>query len=435
MTMRYKYGHGPVLPHMALLPLLLANVESLWACYVLSTFALVFHLMFHSLARALRQAYALTATTAERHGLFNWAFLRQHQSARAKSASAAGGGSGNIVTRFRRMIRFDNAPPKILALSPRFAMFARLPSGLHSSRHASKAIPVDLHTCLAHARPGLSFVAKQIKLSVRGVIHYHQTRRWLAYWNSTPMRAELAKATPRLLQKIYRPYQSLRLRSQDRFNILVSHYDFILQRGLATLILDATQSPVLLGGFNGKSGASYEIRLSAIATLDREGELALDLYCDQQRLFSIAFTFYESESIWCVGIGCLQGPRGNDAQERVRNATRDMFGLRPKALMIRLVREIGHAYGCKKMILVGNKNRVLFHQVRTGKVLADYDDFWLEIGAVRGPDGDYLLSCDHIPMPNLQDVPSHKRSETRKRIDLTDRAIQAALIGFASSRI
>ncbi len=292
---------------------------------------------------------------------------------------------------------------------------------------------ITLHTCLKHSPRGLSYFAKQLKLSVRTVLYYQQTQRWLAYWNATPMHARLAQATPRLLQKIYRPYQSLRLRSQDRLNILVSHYDFIFRQGLGPLILHATLAPLLLGSFSGKSGTIYELRLSAIERLDREGELTLDLCSDQKPLFSVAFTFYGSELVPCIGIGCLQGPRGSDSQERVRNATRDMFGLRPKGLMLRLVREIGRAYGCKKLILVGNQNRVMFHQVRAGQVFADYDDFWQEIGAVRRPDGEYQLACDAIAAPNLQEIPSHKRSEARKRIELTERAIQAALAGFSGT--
>jgi len=101
--------------------------------------------------------------------------------------------------------------------------------------------------------------------------------------------------------------------------------------------------------------------------------------------------------------------------------------------MLRLVREIGHAYGCKKLILVGNQNRVMFHQVRSGQVFADYDDFWQEIGAVQRPDGEYQIACDAIAAPNLQEIPSHKRSEARKRIELTERACSATLTGFSST--
>lgn len=244
------------------------------------------------------------------------------------------------------------------------------------------------------------------------------------------MRMELAKSTSKLLPKIYRPYQSLRLRSRDRIKVLISHYDFVFKYGLGPLVLEAARSPAFIGSFEGKSGAVYEIRLSAASTLEREGELILQLYSDQRPLFSIAFTFYNDNGSWCVSVGCLQGPRGGDAQDRVRNATRDMFGLRPKALVVRLVREIGRTFGCKDLILVGNENRVLVRHIRKGTLLADYDGFWREIGALHRMDGDYQLSCQYIRLSDPLDMPSHKRSEARKRIALTDRAITAMLLGF-----
>lgn len=402
--MYYKYASWPFLLHIALLPLALESAGSLWVCCAISALMLVFHVAGHHSGRVLRQAYVLPATASGKRRLRSEALLRRHASVICKESMSD---SASSIS------------------GPHF----RHP-GLSSAGDVNNGAPVNLLTCLAHARPGLSLFAKKIKLIARGIIHHRRTQRWLAYWNSTPMRVALATATPKLLQKIYRPYQSLRLRSQDRLDVLISHYNFVCQHGLEPLILSATQSPVLLGSFAGKSGSAYEVRLSAASTLEREGELILQLYCDQQHLFSIAFTFYRSDLIWCVGIGCLQGPSGGDAQERVRHATRDMFGLRPKALMLRLVRELGRTCGCKNAILVGNKNRVLVRQIRTGKLLADYDDFWQEAGAMRRPDGDYQLSCEKIRLSNPMDVPSHKRSEARKRISLTDRAIEAVLLGF-----
>lgn len=330
-------------------------------------------------------------------------------------------------------------PAFFLILSLLFNLPARTlkrASASYAGVQAASSAHITLYACLAHSRPGFSRLAKRIKLAARAARHYHVTRSWLHYWNATPMRVQLATATPRLLQKIYRPYQSLRLQHrQERLDLLVNHYDFIFRHDLGALILGAATAPASLGSFTGKSGAVYEVQLASIAALDREGELTLMLSCDRQHLFSVAFTFCDDDLMPCIGIGCLQGPRGNESQEQVRRATRDMFGLRPKSLMLRLVREIGHAYGCKKLILVGNKNRVLLQQVRTGKVLADYDDFWQETGANLRPDGDYELCCDDIPVPDLANIPSHKRAEARRRIELTEHAIQATLTGFSGNRI
>ena len=386
MAMHFKSEYRRALPSIALLPLLFADMASVWVGCAVPALFLVSSLLSNIPARILKRAPA--------------------------SALSGGRPSQGIFSRLQYL-------------------FA-LPSVAPARTQAAGPARVSLYTCLAHSRPGVSRLAKRIKLTARGMLHYQVTQHWLSYWNTTPMRAQLAAATPRLLQKIYRPYQSLRLQNRrERLNLLVNHYDFIYQQGLAPLVLRASAAPVSLGGFSGKSGTVYEIRLASVATLDREGELTLMLCCDRQLLFSIAFTFHRDSSMPCIGIGCLQGPRGSDTQELVRRATRDMFGLRPKSLMLRLVREIGQAYGCKKLILVGNQNRVLFHQVRTGQVLANYNDFWQEVGASVRPDGDYQLCCDEIPRPDLANVPSHKRAEARRRIELTDKAIQATLTGFS----
>ncbi|WP_161539869.1 DUF535 family protein [Glaciimonas sp. PCH181] len=290
--------------------------------------------------------------------------------------------------------------------------------------HTCPSTPrIDLQTGLSSPQPSLSYFARRIRMGVRTLLYYHETHRWLTYWNSSPLHAKLASATPKLLQKIYRPYQSNRLRSLDRLSMLISHYNFVLAHGLAPLVLRAAESPLILGCINGKSGTVYSIELSSIATLDREGELALNLFVDQQRLFSVAFTFYGDNLQPCVGIGCLQGPRGSDAQDRVRFATRDMFGMRPKSLMVRLVREIGKAYGCQHLILVSNRNRVMQQQMRTGQIFANYDEFWRELGAMSRTDGDFQLSCSDIPDINLEQLASSKRSEARKRIALIQSAV------------
>jgi len=394
-----KYTSWLFLFHIALLPLALESAEGAWLYCAISALALLFYATRHRPRRMLHKVSVPTQGLAGKHRL-----------------------DSKIQFFARKESMWDNAAPT--------ARTRRRYCDVNSATGVSHGAPIKLLTGLAHDRPGMTLLIKKIKLVARGILHFRRTQRWLAYWNSTPMRVELAKAMPKLLPKIYRPYQSLRLRSRDRIDVLISHYDFICLHGLEPLILSATRSPALLGSFTGKSGAVYELRLSAASPLEREGELILQLYCDQRPLFSIAFTFYNSDASWCVGIGCLQGPKGCDAQERVRNATRDMFGLRPKALMLRLAREIGRTCGCTKAILVGNENRVLVRQIRSGKLLADYDDFWREMGALRRPDGDYQIPCENIRLSNPMDVPSHKRSETRKRMLLTDRAIEAVLRGF-----
>jgi hypothetical protein len=282
---------------------------------------------------------------------------------------------------------------------------------------------IVLHSCLSDAYGGFKYFRKRLKLTAWSYVNFASTGRWMSHWNSSPFLMLLARSTPCVLQKVYRPYLTNRLRCSDRVDVLVGHYAFIIKKALGPIVLRAAESPVLLGELSGKSNDVYQLHLAAVDVLESEGELILRLSKGGILLYSVAFTFITHLEVTSVMIGCLQGPRGADALDRVRKATRDLFGLRPKNLLVRLVHQIAHKFDCQDLILVSNENRVLSRQTRKGLVFADYDATWEEIGAVRGQDGDFRLSCKTMPAPDIDAIPSKKRSEAKKRFALVDHAV------------
>ncbi|MEO8600332.1 MAG: DUF535 family protein, partial [bacterium] len=283
------------------------------------------------------------------------------------------------------------------------------------TRHEPSLSPITLLSGLVDSRPGFPYVWDFLKLKTRSYANFKLTQKWVSYWNSSQIFAEIARSKPFVLKKIYRPYITNRMCCNDRFNVLTSHYAFIAQHGLGASILRASNSPVLLAQFSGKSGSSYQIQLLADGTLEREGELVLQMVSDEIVLYSVAFTFFAHAGILSIVIGCLQGGRSIDNLDQIRHATRDLFGLRPKTLLVRLVQQIGHQFGCSDLLLVGNSNRVVSRQFRKGKVFADYDVTWKELSAERRPDGDFKLPCALLADPDFQAIASNKRSEAKKR--------------------
>ena len=297
---------------------------------------------------------------------------------------------------------------------------------------------ITLHAGLTNMPPGFSRVRELLKLQLRARLHQRQTRIWLQLLNSHPVFADLLQAYPRLMHKIYRHYLSKNLSCQQRVTLLVEHYYFILQQGWGKLMAQAAHAPVRLGTVAGKSGAPYHLQLCSLQPMDREGEMVLQLAHGSDVIYSVAFTFFgcrtrASKGVG-VGIGCLQGPRGADGLRRVRDATRDLHGMRPKALMVRLVRQLGHEHGCRNMILVGNANRTVHHSAKKGRLFADYDALWRELGAQARPDGDFELPCENLPLPFMEDIPSKKRSEARKRHELTLAMIASLRSGLDAHR-
>jgi uncharacterized protein VirK/YbjX len=131
-----------------------------------------------------------------------------------------------------------------------------------------------------------------------------------------------------------------------------------------------------------------------------------------------------------VSIGCVQGGKAGGTLEAIRHATRELHGLRPKQLLVTLVRQLGWQFGCRQMLLVSNANRVVRSAARKGRVLADYDQLWTEMGAQRRADGDFELPCMPVQAPDMEAIPSKKRSEARKRHEM-----MAAIAGAVSERL
>lgn len=289
---------------------------------------------------------------------------------------------------------------------------------------------ISVYTGLTSTRTGLSYTREFLKLMLRSRINARLTNQWIIFWNSTSLLTSIAQTEPSVLKKIYRPYFSNRLSIYDRLDLLTSHYSFIARQGLGEIILRAAKAPVQLCEFAGRSENRYQVKLVVDNTMEREGEMVLQLSTMGSVLFSIAFTFFDHSRTPTIVIGCLQGGRSAENHEQIRFATRDLFGLRPKTLMVRLVQHIGHQLGYQDLLLVGNQNRTVQQQLRKGIVFADYNATWLELGAQCRTDGDFKMACTALTEPDFLAIASNKRSEAKKRFALLNTIAQLSYTGL-----
>jgi uncharacterized protein len=297
---------------------------------------------------------------------------------------------------------------------------------LHDYRIGSPAWPrfgavpsVTMRQGVSPHLPRLAYLRERMKLHARAFYHGGHTRTWLGILNSHPAFSEYVNQHPRLLIKIYRPYLTETLDMAARMEAIRSHYAFIFRHGLDELVAQASRAGAPLAAIEGKTGLQYQVMLRAISPFEREGELVLQLKLDDVLVYSLAFAFSGLDGGASVSIGCIQGPNHEAGQEAIRRATKELHGLRPKQLLLQLVSELSHALGFRQLRLVGNRNRPIENAVRQGRVWADYDQFWLEMGAAQRPDGDFVMACRPVPAPDLERICSKKRSEARKRYQLS----------------
>jgi uncharacterized protein len=245
--------------------------------------------------------------------------------------------------------------------------------------------------------------------------------RFLSFINEyAPMRL-YRQRDPRLLERHMHRFVNAHWRRRRRLAYLHQHYRFALSH-LPSGLFDRVYAlgHARLGSLTAKDGSLLTLCLRPPIFKGCEGELCLQL-CDSNNnpLYSIVFTVSDEDA--SIMIGCLQGPRGKDARDVVRELTRQMHGMRPKQLMLSLVYAFARRYGITRLLAISNEAHPLR---RTGRpLLSDYDAFWREQHGQPVEGGWYQLPPTQVHKSEAE-VPSHHRSAFRRREALRRQAEQ-----------
>lgn len=252
----------------------------------------------------------------------------------------------------------------------------------------------------------------------KGLIRPVASLKWAIALKNAPELRLWFNHNPRLLLKPSRPYLSRNYNFGLRVKIIFNHYAtlirFLSQPSFESL---AQGNSLLLATLVGKKGREFQITLGKTDKFDREGELVLQLRDSTQcrEVFWIVFSLNIYVDHTGIEIGCIQGPRGEDARELIKHATKELYGIRPRNLLADALYALATTWGLTEHFGVCNKSRIY----NGDKTHADYDAFWLELGGTLGKNGMFRLPTT-LNHHQLSEVPSHHRSEYRRRIRLRE---------------
>lgn len=269
----------------------------------------------------------------------------------------------------------------------------------------------------------LKYLARSACMAAR-----HQ--RFLSFIAAHPAMRAYRRRDPRLLERHMHRYVNAHWHRRDRLTYLQQHYRFAmahLPRGLFELVY--AMGHASLGSLTAKDGSLLTLCLRPPIHKGCEGELCLQL-CDvnEDPLYSIVFSV--ADELPTLMIGCLQGPRGDDARDVVRELTRNLHGMRPKQLLLTLAYAFARHYGIERLVAISNEAHPLR---RSGRPLySDYDAFWKEQGGKRIGGGWYALPAA-LAHKAESDVPSNHRSAFRRREALRREAEQLLANALGSS--
>lgn len=266
---------------------------------------------------------------------------------------------------------------------------------------------------------GLASLATMAKYLVRALATWPTATHWARTILANACLRRLARCEPHLLFRMQRPYLRAGLPRDTALRWLREHFEW-LSRNWSPAQIRAWrgEGPLRSARLGAGRLARYAIELRlAGARYCKEGELALVLTLDDEPLMTAVFTVHGHGAITVLDIGCLQG--APSASESIRQATRDLAGLRPKQAVLLAVRAFAVRYGIDAIVGVPNDAHVSLARRRTrGRVNTDYDRFWQEMGGVR-LSNDYWLTA----MPSRRspaDIDSRKRAKYRRRYALED---------------
>jgi len=156
----------------------------------------------------------------------------------------------------------------------------------------------------------------------------------------------------------------------------------------------------------------------------REGKLAINLFVENERVYSLAFALGRIGEQRVARIGAMQGRDLADIEAVYRTLTKKLHGARPRDFLFTVFQIMCQAAGVQRILGVSEACRHHLHPYFGSKKQttpsANYDEIWQDRGGVPASGGFFELPvCPGVRSDS--EIPSHKRAMYRRRYQLYDR--------------
>lgn len=188
----------------------------------------------------------------------------------------------------------------------------------------------------------------------------------------------------------------------------------IIDEYAPSLNFSLDQSLVLLDLEETKTG--LRIIMDQAEWFMREGQLVLNLFLNDFRAFSLAFSLHRGPdgSIEAV-IGGIQGRKREGILDTYRDLTKTLHGLRPRDFLMEVFRIFCRAHNIETILAVSDTCRHHRHSYFNMQSFSlDYDEIWQDRGGWKI--NEMFFQLDVSPArKELSEVKAKKRSMYRKR--------------------
>ena len=223
---------------------------------------------------------------------------------------------------------------------------------------------------------------------------------------------------PELIGAVVWPYICVNWDAQQRLARIRDH--FRLVEGIGERLDFAIDQSVLLLDL-GDLQPGLRVVLDQPRWFMREGQLVLNLFDGDSRIYSIAFSLAEEDGALAVYVGAIQGGNTDGVMADYKDLTKTLHGMRPRDFLVELLRSLCRSIGVSRIYAVADASRQhrssYFGDAKSAIMSLNYDEIWTERAGTRISDDFFSLALD-APLKPLEEVASKKRAMYRRRYDM-----------------
>ena len=323
-------------------------------------------------------------------------------------------------------VRVPGAPPPLVLdlEQPLFQLRSRWIPDWHALRELYDTAGMMFPPAARQGR------AKRARFMFRALLKFSLWRQWHGFLKSSPFR-ELGQHFARFYEKPLRPYLHKDLTPNECHRVLREHYLFMQQHAPAALVEALLRDkPFLLNDRSREALVEPLILNLAYAKhMQQEGELTLSVgrpgsqhsHSEILWIAGLTFVLQYGGSGWEMLIGGVQGGHSERSKEDVRLATHVFHGLRPKHLLLHLLRELAACWGISHIYAISDEAHCFMRRRYRGrvKIKSSYDELWRDAGGAPAANGFYAIPAAQSRR-SLGNVPTRKRAQYRRRYALLD---------------
>ena len=266
---------------------------------------------------------------------------------------------------------------------------------------------------------GFVLAVRRFRFLARALAVYGSIRPIINAPRKSPL-GRLIQDRPETIGAVIWPYQCSSWNARTRLARICEHYSVV--ESIRGPIDFPVHGRILLLDL-------IEIREGLCVVVDqpkwfmREGQLTINLFLGETRLFSLAFSLFHQHGHIAAFVGAIQGRDIEGALDLYRELTKASHGMRPRDLLIEVFRMFCALLGVRDIFAVTDEYRhhrsSYFGKAPPKKSSVNYNDVWEDRGGVRIDPMFYKLSMDGLQR-EIHEVPAKKRSMYRRRYDMLE---------------